>query len=90
MNTLCGKCGTAIDVGDPMLVVTIPGVRRKPRRCTRCEGPVPVDLPSLEEFKRIEAAQPVFLPGVTPRLPLDDWAGYATAVEIGREPGEEE
>jgi len=77
VNVICGCCRQFIDAGDPVLLVRVPEVGRTLKRCERCAGPAPADLPSLTEFKRIQVVQPVWLTGVTPMLPL------------GREPGEE-
>jgi len=57
--TLCGRCARRIEVGDPLLLLTI-GSATKPIpkvRCTSCYGPAPPDLPSALELR--EARPPI-------------------------------
>lgn len=42
-DQLCGNCRHQIAVGDPVLVIRIPGIRDRVR-CDHCEGPAPPDL----------------------------------------------
>lgn len=49
---LCGNCKNRhIAQGDPVLYVSLPGMRRELQRCVDCEGPAPPDLPPLIERK---------------------------------------
>lgn len=34
----CGNCGTVLKQGAPMLLIELPGVTRKRRRCKACAG----------------------------------------------------
>ena len=44
----CGFCPRReIAQGDPVLVVTLPTLKREMRRCVDCAGPAPPDLPPL-------------------------------------------
>lgn len=45
-DTLCGKCGNQIAIGDPILVNTIPNVKREQRRGVCCAGDAPPELPA--------------------------------------------
>lgn len=49
IEQVCGVCGRAIYIGQPLLEFAIAGLTRKPVRCLDCAGePVPADLPPLE------------------------------------------
>lgn len=93
VETICHGCVVPngmrlIAVGEPILVLTLPGITRKSIRCARCAGePVPADLPALEVTQKARAAkvsapQPLtrFSPGM---LPID-WKAQPS-----REPGED-
>jgi hypothetical protein len=43
--TYCGRCDREIPAGEPLLVITVVGVRSL-HRCAECEGPAPPDLPA--------------------------------------------
>lgn len=47
VTTLCGgRCGGTVNVGDPVQLVEVPGMRRKLIRCEQCaDSQVPPDLP---------------------------------------------
>ncbi len=46
---LCGGCPTVIKRGDPVQVLTLPGVSRLKYRCPACAGEPPPDLPAYVE-----------------------------------------
>lgn len=50
----CGRCGGTIAVGDPVYVLSLPGLRQRTLyRCATCAGsPPPADLPPLERGAR--------------------------------------
>jgi len=85
-QTLCGLCRFRfIQVGEPMVVVTVPGLTLKRYRCQACEGAAPPDLAPL-----VPRELPTFKPFVhvltgTDALPLD----FKSAAVGEREPGEE-
>lgn len=83
--TVCGgPCREFIRKGDPMLVLEVPGLERTFRRCVRCAGEAPPDLPPLVEQAplRPTVKLPKRLGGIV--LPFD-----FKAAQIAREPGEE-
>jgi hypothetical protein len=43
--TYCGRCDREIPAGEPLLVLTVVGVRAL-HRCADCEGPAPPELPA--------------------------------------------
>lgn len=45
VTAACGRCGKFLEQGDPVLVKTLPGLKRKLRRCEDCAGPAPPNLP---------------------------------------------
>ena len=86
-GTLCGACGRALEVGDPVLVFVIergtrPPIRRM--RCDQCEGPAPPDLPALIQLTN--AITPTPLTRFAPVLPL----GVPLADFRARQSGERE
>ena len=62
---LCGRCGRVIAVGDPMLAITVVGMKRALLRCGSCAGGDMPDLPPLtdappqQRTKRMEAARTI-------------------------------
>jgi len=61
---LCGRCGRVIAVGEPMLTITLGGLKRALLRCGPCVGGeipdlAPVDSPSQQRTKRMEAARTI-------------------------------
>jgi hypothetical protein len=87
VGQLCGRCGAALEVGDPILVITLVRGTRRPRqfiRCAGCEGPAPPDLPLLIETPRGATGPPLVYPAGWP-YGGDDWRARAS----GREPGED-
>lgn len=49
-DSLCGLCSETVTRGDPVVQVTIQGVKRARWRCRNCaDSPVPPDLPALLE-----------------------------------------
>lgn len=84
IDRYCGGCGALMAPGQPLLIITLPGVQRKRYRCVACEGPAPPDLPTDLGPRR----DPFFqqrLDRLANRLPLD-WLERAAD---SREPGEE-
>ena len=84
-STMCGRCGRELLQGDPVLCIAVNGGRAL-RRCDRCEGPAPPDLPPF-----VERADPIRLPPLTKLVPpsaarVVDWRARASGE---REPGEE-
>jgi hypothetical protein len=80
----CGGEGGQIEPGEPILVITIPGIDRVTFRCRRCAGdPVPDDLTAAPT--RARQAAPLDM------TRLDALAGRFDFKKIaaGREPGEE-
>jgi hypothetical protein len=77
----CGRCGASIAVGDPVLRMQIPGVRRDRFRCEGCEGPAPRVMPL-----HFEVMAPPTLHGATTMLPLD-WRARQSGE---RDPGEDD
>ena len=41
----CAYCGKVLRDGDPVLLVSIDGLKRKFSYCAECKGPAPPDLP---------------------------------------------
>jgi hypothetical protein len=44
-ETICGGCETRVPTNGPMLYIKLPNVRIERKRCERCAGPAPPDLP---------------------------------------------
>jgi hypothetical protein len=86
-QAVCGRCERTVVVGDPVQLVTFPGMARRLVRCETCAGsPAPPELPGrIEQSERV--GQPMTRLGLTPWsvLPFD---GKAAA--IAREPGEDD
>lgn len=40
-----------IKQGDPVLIITLPNIKREMRRCVDCSGPAPPDLPPMIALK---------------------------------------
>lgn len=79
--TLCGGCAARLAEGDPILLRTLPNVKREFVRGVCCAGPAPPDLPAhvvrssrTKKFTPLRASKPEWLPY---REPVD------------REPGSE-
>lgn len=77
---MCGRCGTAIDVGDPQLEITIGQITKY--RCKQCEE-APPDLPRHVVEYTPDPSPPMRFSHL---LPLD-WKTRSAGVS--REPGEE-
>jgi hypothetical protein len=88
VGRLCGGCGAPLEVGDPILVITIARGTRPPRhfiRCAACEGPAPPDLPAVVATAPGATGPPLIYP---PGWPYGgaDWRARASGA---REPGED-
>ncbi len=62
LAALCGGCGALVKQGDPWLLIELPGVTKRRRRCQDCAGE-PVDWDALavvqEPVQRLPAFSPV-------------------------------
>ena len=54
----CGRCRHQIEIGNPVLLISVDGLRRSLRRCVECAGPAPPDLPEYEPPQRPEFLAP--------------------------------
>ena len=79
-HILCGLCARVIRRGDPVLLLTLPGLTRVKRRCSNCAGEAPPDLPAIVE---------VVIPSPTPMVPVRRLAGLPFDWKI-RQAGERE
>jgi hypothetical protein len=85
----CGFCKMReIAKGDPVLIVTMPNMKREMRRCVDCSGPAPLDLPPLVAQKMPGDFSMVHMSAMKPKTRGNlkeiarQWMPY-------REPGEE-
>jgi hypothetical protein len=86
--TLCGRCGRALAIGDPICVFVVGPHHVRKVRCDRCEGPAPPELPPhLVTRREIEPRPLVRLkPVLLPFRPLADFRARQAGE---REPGED-
>jgi hypothetical protein len=77
--TLCGGCPRLIPTGEPMAVMTLPGIKRGFLRCQFCAGGAPPDLPAAIQTR--SGMAPIASMARLGLLPLDE--------QQPREPGEE-
>ena len=52
LSARCAFCGAVMCDGVPMLVVTLPNLKRKFCYCEGCKGPAPPDLPIAAPAQR--------------------------------------
>jgi hypothetical protein len=69
----CGGCDALFTIGDPIGLLTIPGVRRRLVRCEECVGPAPADLPPYVLPTRTLRHEP------PPPPPSPEWMPYRDA-----------
>lgn len=91
VQTICGQCGRHVVKGEPVLEITLTGLRHKTRRyrCSRwicAEEPVPLDLPPIVERTPIPMTPMLLVPVGAGRLPLD-WKAIGAG---DRDPGEDD
>jgi len=79
----CGYCGTPIDLGAPVLVLTLG--RLEKRRCVACAGEAPPELPAIVLER--PPAPPLTMVRFTPSMLPLDWKSRQAAE---REPGEDD
>ncbi len=61
LAALCGGCGAMVKPGDPWLLIELPGVTKRRRRCQDCAGE-PVDWDALAVVQEAVAKLPAFRP----------------------------
>lgn len=61
LAALCGGCGALVKPGDPWLLIELPGVTKRRRRCHDCAGE-PVDWAALAVVQEPEVRLPAFRP----------------------------
>jgi len=63
LSAMCGNCGKLLSQDEPVLIKTLPGLKRPLRRCEACEGPAPPDLPRPivlhDRTSRMTSAKPL-------------------------------
>lgn len=87
VTTRCGKCGRQVNIGDPLVVITLAKVKRRLWRCVVCGEmgePVP-DLPPLIVHSPVGGRPMVHIRTGLDALPLD----FKARASNEREPGED-
>lgn len=71
---VCGNCASAVQIGEPMLVLSNPDYRWRKFRCVACAGPAPADLPDAVAPADVGYVAPVRQPAMTSTRVLSfDW-----------------